>query len=257
VLGVHHAGTGAAVWVAVTASSPAVPALGISPLDPAAVAIGGLVTAGAALLPDADHPSATISYAVPVLGRTAARAVSAASGGHRNGTHSAIAAVAVVWLAWWLTTESGLVDASPLSAYTLCAGAAAAALLAFAVKVLRIVRRWGSAWLIGIASSALITLLLPAQWAWLPWAIAIGWVAHLAGDLLTTGGLPLLWPLPVGAPRFIRRVPLLNEVWSRGGYVALPVLGLTGSWRETWLAAPLTLYALYGVVASAIVAVLP
>jgi inner membrane protein len=44
-------------------------------------------------------------------------------------------------------------------------------------------------------------------------AVVVGYAAHLAGDFLTGNGIPLLWPL-------VRR---------RQG---LPVLGLTGGWRE-------------------------
>lgn len=251
-LGVHHAGTGAAAWVAVTATSPLVPALGIAPMPPEAVALGGLVAAGAALLPDADHPSATIAYSIPGAGKLVTSAVGAASGGHRHGTHSGISAVLVFVLAWWLTAVSGLVNDSYLSTYVVASGIAAMALLAFATKVLRIVRSWAMAWLIGAIIAAFVTLVLPAQWAWLPWAVAIGWVVHMAGDFLTTGGLPLLWPLKVKPPKAWAKTPLLGNIWTAGGYFALPVLGNTGSWREMFLAVPLTLYGLYGMVVSAL-----
>lgn len=268
-MGVHHAGTGAAAWVAITATTPLVkitafghallvpliPTFGIMPLDPISVAIGGLVAAGAALLPDADHPNATIAYSVPGVGKALTAAVGAAAGGHRHGTHSGISAIIVILLAWLLADVSGLANSDPWSPYVIAAGAVAAAMLTFAVKVLRIVRTWGVAWVFGIGSSLIVTALLPEQWVWLPWAIAIGWVTHMAGDFLTVGGLPLTWPKNIKPPLWVQKVPLLNRIWMKNGYWAAPILGLTGSWRETMLAAPLTVYGFWGIIVSALMAI--
>lgn len=254
-LGAHHAGTGAAVWVAATAANPIIPALGLAPLAPEQVAIGGLVAAGAALLPDADHPSATIAYSFPGA-KLVTGAVGAAAGGHRHGTHSLVAAIGVVILAWWLTAFSGWVNAEHLSTYVVACGAVAVATFAWATKVLKIVRSWLMAWVTGLALSAFVTLVVPSVWAALPAAIATGWVVHLAGDILTTGGLPLTWPFSVKPPKAWTNLPILSNVWTRGGYFALPILGNTGSWRELALATPLTLYAMYGMAVSAL-AILP
>jgi hypothetical protein len=266
-MGAHHAGTGAAAWIALTATSPVItqlsilgasipvsliPSFSAMPMAPAAVAIGGLVAAGAALLPDADHHNATIAYSIPGVGKAVATAVGAASGGHRHGTHSGLSAIVVILLAWLLTTIPGIVNADHLSPYVVICGVVAAAMLCFALKVLKIVCSWGMAWLVGIISSALITLLLPEQWAWLPWAIAVGWVTHMAGDFLTVGGLPLTWPKNLKPPAAVTAMPVLKNIWMKNGYWAMPILGLTGSWRETMLATPLTLYGLYGIVVSAL-----
>lgn len=251
-LGVHHAGTGAAAWVAVTAAHPLIPSLSVMPLPAAAVALGGIVTAGAALAPDADHPSATISYSIPGIGKAVTSAIGAASGGHRHGTHSGLSAIVVLLAAWWITGYSGLVNADYLSAYVVLCGLIAAAFLTFAVKVLKVVRSWGVAWVTGIGLSALVTFVYPDMWAWLPWSVAVGWVTHLAGDFLTTGGLPLTWPWKARAPKAFKGVPVLGNVWTQGGYFALPILGNTGSVRETLLAVPLTLYGAYGIFVSAL-----
>lgn len=265
-MGAHHAGTGAAAWVALTATSPVItelqilgsevdvhliPALSLMPMDPAAVAIGGLVAAGAALLPDADHHNATIAYSIPGVGKAVATAVGAASGGHRHGTHSGLSAIIVILLAAVLTNVPGIVNTDPMSPYVLISGIIAAAMLCFALKVLKIVRTWGMAWLVGIASSAAITFLLPDQWSWLPWAIAVGWVTHMAGDFLTVGGLPLTWPKNFKPPVGVTATPILKNIWMKNGYWSFPILGLTGSVRESMLAVPLTLYGLFGIVASA------
>jgi len=266
-MGAHHAGTGAAAWVALTATSPIItklniagatigipliPAFSVMPMEPAAVAIGGLVAAGAALLPDADHPNATIAYSIPGVGKAVTSAVGAAAGGHRHGTHSGLSAIAVVLLAAVLTNVPGIVTTDSMSPYVLICGIIAAAMLCFALKVLKIVRKWGMAWLVGIVSSAAITFLIPDQWSWLPWAIAVGWVTHMAGDFLTVGGLPLTWPKNFRPPQAIQHTPILKRIWMKNGYWAAPILGLTGSWRESMLAIPLTMYGMWGIVVSAL-----
>lgn len=245
-MGAHHAVSGAAAWVAVTSTAAQLPALGWYPLDPPGIAIGAVVCAGAALLPDADHHDATIAHALPVVGAAATAVVGVASGGHRNGTHSGISAVLVVALALFLGA-SGWLGGGWGSPANIAAGVAAATMLAFSLKVLTIVPNWVLAWAAGLAIAASISWFAPEQWAWLPMCVAVGWIVHLAGDFLTVGGLPLFWPFNPGAPRVLRRIPLLRELWSRGGYFALPVLGTTGSWREWLLMVPTALYALAGV----------
>ncbi|MFO7691380.1 MAG: metal-dependent hydrolase, partial [Cryobacterium sp.] len=74
-----------------------------------------------------------------------------------------------------------------------------------------------------------------------------GYAMHLVGDLLTTRGLPLFWPIMPRPPRNWARVPLLEAVWTSGGYVAVPVLGNAGSVREWLLLIPVTAYVGYGV----------
>ncbi len=244
-MGVHHAVSGAAAWIAVTSVSHAIPAWGFYPLSGGQVALGALICAGAALLPDADHPNATIAHSVPVAGKAVTSLVAATSGGHRHGTHSGLSAVVAI-IACFIFPWFGLVTTTPMSPYVIGAGVVAAALLAFAVKVLKIVRSWFVAWLTGIAISAAITWFMPAQWVWLPAAVAIGWVTHLVGDFLTVGGLPIFWPLKPRPPKGWGNSPL----WSNGGYFSLPLLGRAGSWREWVLAIPLWLYAVYGIAVS-------
>lgn len=245
-MGAHHAACGAAAWVTLSATSHLIPSLGWMPQAPGAVALGAIVCAGAALLPDADHPSATIAHSVPIAGKIVTSAIASAAGGHRHGTHSGISALAVTALAL-LFTLLGWADTSRGSAYIVGAGIVAAILLAFATKVLKIVRSWGVAWASGAAIAGPVTWFAPTQWAWLPAAIAIGWVVHMAGDFLTTGGLPLFWPLKPKPPKSWADAPILGRLWTRGGYFALPILGNAGSWREWLLVIPIWGYALYGI----------
>src|SRR5699024_2616471 len=74
---------------------------------------------------------------------------------------------------------------------------------------------------------------------WLPAAVAVGALAHLVGDLLTTDGIPFpTWPLTIKPPR-----RLASLLWQRSGDVAVPVLGDAGSAREWLLCTELTGYA--------------
>ncbi|MGI9823962.1 metal-dependent hydrolase [Agromyces sp. Marseille-Q5079] len=243
-MGITHATSGAATWLVVTSTMPFV-GLGVYPLDPVGVLAGTAVAAGAALLPDADHHSATIAHSVPVLGRLVTRAIGSLSGGHRQGAHSAIAVLVVAVLAWALTLVTFEVEGGGTIA--IGAGIGTAVLTCFGLKARDYVRTWLTAWVLGAAFGAAIVVFAPEQVAWFPLAVTLGFVAHLAGDFLTTGGLPgLIWPQVFRPPERWRDTPVVNRVWLASGHVALPLLGDTGSFREALLGAALGLYCLAG-----------
>ncbi|KRE29547.1 metal-dependent hydrolase [Agromyces sp. Soil535] len=243
-MGVTHATSGAAAWIAITGAMPIL-SLGAYPLDPVGVLAGAAVCAGAALLPDADHHSATIAQAVPILGRMTAATVETLSGGHRHGAHSPIGAAIVVAGAWALTLLT--LPTEELGTIAIGAGVGAAALTCFGLKARDFVRTWAAAWVLGALLGAFIVVFAPEQVAWFPLAVMVGFVAHLAGDFLTTGGLPgLFWPWVPRPPEPFRLVPVLNRLWQPNGYVALPLLGDTGSFREAMFGVVLGLYCLAG-----------
>ncbi|WP_394552468.1 metal-dependent hydrolase [Agromyces sp. MMS24-JH15] len=249
-LGVNHATSGAAAWIALTGAMPLL-TTGAYPLDPIGVLAGATVCAGAALLPDADHHGATISRAVPVLGRLTAEVVETVSGGHRHGAHSLLAAVLVAAGASALGLAT--LDVDGLGAVAVGAGIGTTALTAFGVKARGFVRSWWAAWALGFALGMCIVVFAPEQFGWFPLAVTLGFLAHLAGDLLTTGGLPgLFWPWVPRPPEFVADLPVVNQVWRPNGFVALPILGDTGSWRERALGAVLALYAAVGTTAELI-----
>ena len=243
-MGPHHAMTGAAAWIAVTATAGH--GLGLYPVTPMGTLTGALLCAGAALLADADHTSATISRSIPILGRLVTSGLSRASGGHRHGLHSVLAVfcawllatalVRLVWQpAWW---------PEPIGVGVALMSAAA---ITFAVKALGLARgSWALAWLIGVALATIITLYAPGQWDWFVVCFTLGYGIHLLGDLLTDRGLPLFWPFLPRPPRAWSRVPLLDALWSTGGNVAVPVLGNAGSIREWLVLIPVTAYVGYG-----------
>ncbi|WP_169513990.1 metal-dependent hydrolase [Agromyces subbeticus] len=242
----NHATSGAAVWVAVTGAMPYL-TTGAYPLTPVSVIAGACVCAGAALLPDADHHNATIAHSVPVLGRVAAGAVGGISGGHRHGAHSLVAAAIVGVGAWALTFLTVTWDV--IGTISLGTAIGSAALICFALKVRGLVKSWLKAWIVGAVFGLLIAMFVPASVVWFPIAVVLGFVAHLGGDFLTTGGLPgLLWPIKPRPPKALQKMPIISSIWMPNGYVALPLLGNTGSAREMILGFALALYVLYGAI---------
>jgi membrane-bound metal-dependent hydrolase YbcI (DUF457 family) len=249
VMGINHATSGAAVWFGATA---ALPWLGtdLYPLEPMGVIAGALVCAGAALLPDADHHSGTISHSVPVLGKLATNAVEEASGGHRHGAHTLLAGVLVTVLAVFIGRVTAVLPV--LGTVPIGPAVATTALICFALKARDLVPRWSTAWLLGLVAAIAVLVFSPDSHAWFPVAVGLGFVTHIAGDMLTVEGVPsLLWPIQVKPPRSWSRTPGLKAIWKRNGFIAIPVLGHAGSAREHALGVVLGIYCLYAIVAVA------
>ena len=243
VMGVNHATSGAAVWLAATASLPVL-GTDLFPLAPMGVVAGSLVCAGAALLPDADHHSGTIAHSVPVVGRVVARFLGEASGGHRHGAHTVLSALVVTLLSVLLGQLTAVLPV--LGRVPLGPALATIPLICFAVKARDYVKRWTTAWLIGLASGAVVLVFAPDTAVWFPIAVGVGFLTHLAGDLLTVEGIPSpTWPAQPRPPKAWARTPVLNAVWKRNGYIAVPLLGHAGSVREILLGAVLGVYCAY------------
>ncbi|WP_283526700.1 metal-dependent hydrolase [Arthrobacter antibioticus] len=265
-MGAHHAASGAALWLALTTHFevrlsglsqllPAVPehlSIGMGILDPtpAGVVVGALVTAGAGLVPDADHRNATIAKSLPPLSNIVCRKIGTISGGHRHGTHSilglaffiSIAALAGMWtieLANFGTIYPG-------------AGLLAVLLASFAAKALKIIpdtmRKFP--WVLGIAVGVFVMMFAPQEPYWLPLTMALGVGIHIIGDMLTTGGCNLIWPLRIRPPSALRGVALVNIFWRPGGSFAVPILGNAGSIREWLVLVPVSGYVIWAIAAT-------
>ncbi|AUZ88553.1 hydrolase [Arthrobacter agilis] len=259
-MGAHHAACGAAAWVAATTRIDVHPGLllsalpesvtlgfGLLDVSPVGVVTGALVTAGAALLPDADHHSATIAHSLPPLSNLFCAGVGAISGGHRLGTHSllgvaAFVAVAFVAGLWTVgTTDFGTIYPG--------AGLLTVLLVSFAAKALKIIpdsmRR--SPWAVGLTAGAFVTAFAPEEQFWFPLAVGIGVVVHILGDMLTTGGCNPVYPFRIRRPRSLAGLPVIAQVWRPNGNIAVPLLGNAGSVREWCLLVPVSLYAVGGI----------
>lgn len=237
-MGPSHATCGVAAWLLLSCSDVG-ESLGVGiGAHPAAAAAGALVAGGAALLPDADHHSASVSRSLPPVSRWICSLVAAVSGGHRGVTHSLFAlvvtTVGAAALGHWI------VDVPRVGPVQVGVVALAVYLISLALAAVGIARGPRSAWPLSLGAALWVGVNAPTSWAWFAAAVGLGYAVHLAGDLLTEAGEKILWPVVVHRPRSLARVPVVNDVWRAGGAVAIPLLGDSGSWREKALVAGLT-----------------
>jgi membrane-bound metal-dependent hydrolase YbcI (DUF457 family) len=94
-------------------------------------------------------------------------------------------------------------------------------------------------WVVGIGLGVVVGLYPPAHEWWFAAAVGTGVVAHLAGDLVTTRGIHLLYPLRMP-------LPLPRAVYKNRSFLTVPLIGNAGSAAELALLAPITLFALTG-----------
>jgi len=177
--------------------------------------LGTALTAGAALLPDVDHPNGTIAHTYGPISHAFCKGVCRISGGHRHATHSFAFVAAVTygtwagehWLGRWFTL--GLVFL----------------LLSLAVRALHLcppgkgLHVWGTVTVLAAAGTFGMAHWISDKPAWLPFSVGLGALVHLFGDCLTDHGCRLFWPLQI-----------------RTG---VPLIARTGNKVETWVLSPL------------------
>lgn len=218
-MGRTHAVMGAALWLA--AAPSLADRLG-QELSGGSLALSTFAASGAALLPDLDHPRATLARTLgPVTGNLA-RAVAALAGGHRKGTHCLMACVAVGAVTGLLRVKTGTVGM-----------VAILFLLAYVAMLTLGLAAWKgrpAGDVILVAQATVVTgaggFVCRGDWWWMTWAVGGGMLIHILGDMCTLGGVPLFLP-------FSRR------------RICLPVMGRTGSVPESVVAA--TGFAAFGV----------
>ncbi|WP_067895752.1 metal-dependent hydrolase [Nocardia vaccinii] len=218
-LGHSHATSGALAWAGAAAALPlsilTFPAIQAGHIGTVDLVMGTFLTAGAALLPDADHPSGTISHVLGPISHMACKVISEVSGGHRHATHSFAFVIAVTagtwagehWLRRWFTL--GLVFF----------------LLALAVRALNLCpsghgfRSYSTIIILAAAGTFAMDQWIADKPSWLPFAVGLGSLAHLAGDCLTDRGCRLFWPFTLRT--------------------CVPIVDRTGNKVETWILSPL------------------
>jgi membrane-bound metal-dependent hydrolase YbcI (DUF457 family) len=144
---------------------------------------------GMAMLPDLDHSGSTVSDMWGPVTDVPSGAIGRLAQGHRWGTHDAVLAP-VAFGALALAAANAFWSSLLLMA--LAIGLALRALhfvipgRAENTVVGNLVLSWGAAWLL---------LDHMPQPAWLPWAVALGVLTHIAGDAITKQGVPvpLIW----------------------------------------------------------------
>ncbi|MBA2894467.1 metal-dependent hydrolase [Nonomuraea soli] len=199
-MGHSHAMTGAIAWLGLAPALAALPLLaeeskyfetGImaTALTPTELIAGALVCAGAAMLPDLDHPSATIAQTFGPITWALSKVVAWLTGGHRGMTHSLVFAVLMGFGAHWLA------DAYPIGRDILVILMVGLALRAIGIGVPG--NKWGSMMVnIGLTAGIYVVFMsLGVGYAWLGLAIGLGCLIHVVGDCMTERGCPVLWPM--------------------------------------------------------------
>ena len=232
-MGPSHALSGASAWLAGSWALDHYAGYGQSPL---AVAVGATVCAGAALLPDLDlsgkvtrnQGGATVARTFGVFSLFAAEVIEKVSlgiytatklrrdprrtNGHRTFTHTLPFAGLVGWGTTALCGHYG--KWAVVGIMFFMAGLALRGLF----------DRWAerAGWLIVMLSAAALAWLtaahLPGERGYplLGFAVGVGCVIHLFGDMITKSGVPLLWPIPLNG-RMWRMIAVPNGIAIRAG----------------------------------------
>lgn len=164
-MGHAHATTGAAVGVLTSAAAPLVGA-------PAPVWAAAIVAAS--ILPDVDHPGATLARAWGPVSQVPARVLSPLLGGHRGVTHHGLA-----WIGFAVVVAAA--STHPVASAVVFAALTGAALAAAGAVVARV------PWPVNLVSSAAAGWAAwTGGWPLLPLAapVALGVLVHLLGDTI-------------------------------------------------------------------------
>jgi membrane-bound metal-dependent hydrolase YbcI (DUF457 family) len=149
------------------------------------VTLAGL-TAGAAVLPDIDHPDATLAHCFGFLTKAFAWLVGKIAGGHRWGTHSVLGVAVFTGLAWaavYFRADPG-------------GRAGLLVLLSLIIAGGLYALRTGGHWADAIAVTAAIAMTVTGTGLGLvAIATGLGCATHVFGDGLTDEGVPLAYPL--------------------------------------------------------------
>jgi membrane-bound metal-dependent hydrolase YbcI (DUF457 family) len=192
---------------------------------PTQAVIGAIVVSSAALLPDIDHPQATVSRAVGPISRVVSLGIAKLAGGHRRGTHCLIGIGLLAAIAQGCVVHRhsllGMIVLSVILILTLAAG----------VRILRIPGLVDDlapipVVLVGVCMTNIDLTTVPV-------ALMIGCLAHSIGDSLTNSGWMPFWPLS--------EVRIKFGLFKTGGkfekLVVFPVLVVAAigmAWWKVW-----------------------
>lgn len=220
-MGRGHSASGLLASAAVTAAAP----LAGVHLSGWGVAAFTIAVAGASLIPDSDHPEGTIAFAFPPISKPFCEMVHRIFHGHRHGTHTLLFAPAVGLLTWLLLAIARPLHIDHHAVEPWIAGIMLYALAALGLRALHLAH--AGAHPLGVAIAVAAVHLDHGLAAWLPTAVTVGCLTHVAGDCLTVEGCPALWPLRP-----------MHE------HVRVPLLGHAGSTREAWMTPLMTIGAI-------------
>lgn len=179
--------------------------------------------AGAALIPDWDHRSSSVTLMWGPLSRVVHRLVNLVFRGHRGGTHDWLVAPPLfAGLAW-------LASLHPVSTGVAVAVAVGAALRALAFVIPGDnEKQWPVNLVVSAAAGYLVATHVGGYPWWLPVAYGLGVIAHIAGNAVTRASVP-------------RPLSWLDGSHPGDDYDDGPLV--TGAWYESWLVFPALLAA--------------
>lgn len=172
------------------------------------LATGMILCSGAGVTPDIDCANSTVARSLGFITRLFALLLTKVCGvKHRHGTHSLLGIGVFTAVAWALAYARNGIPPAPWVAWPdrVLLTLILTVILSSALCVIKIpaIRARGL-WAVGIPGDTgdLVALagaaaMVATGWGLvlLPAAVAIGCATHIAGDMLTDQGCPLLWPL--------------------------------------------------------------
>lgn len=154
-------------------------------LPPPQLAIFVGLTAGAAVLPDIDHPNSSLAHSFGFLTRGFAWLIGTISGGHRHLTHAVLGVAGFTALAWEGVRHrhdtGGKIGLAVLLALIIASGLYALSVNGHGADVLAI-------------AGAIAMVATSTGLARVAMAVGLGCATHVVGDMLTEEGCPLLYP---------------------------------------------------------------
>jgi membrane-bound metal-dependent hydrolase YbcI (DUF457 family) len=225
VLGRDHALSGALIFAAL---APEMHVTG------GYLATGVVLSAGAGVLPDIDHPDSSMALSFGFLTNSFSWLVEHVSGGHRHLTHAILGViiahrgrVAAYWYQLVYRIPRSRTSRSPGTWSRLASSSRCCTPALRALKVAH------HADLIAIAGAAATVytgadLIQLTQWhiPLIGLATALGCVAHIAGDELTHAGCPLLYPVSEHEFHLLPRPLEITTAKIAETYVIFPIVAI-------------------------------
>lgn len=253
-MGPSHAMSGAVAYLGIASYGGSIAGY-FATQDPAVLVMGTLVTAGAALAPDIDSHSSTITSSFGIFGKLGHQVVNALSltvyngtrtrydankgNGHRTFFHTTfLAIIAGIVVAFFsaLGGEVTILDkdytwgqvASILTMFIFTHLA-----LAGLFEPMRKARRKYGPYVMMLASLGItvtIAAFMPedSNYPWLGACVTLGWIMHLLGDMITKMGVPMAFPFKIRGKRWWDvTLPSAFRITAGGGFekgVIVPAL---------------------------------
>lgn len=207
--------------IALACAAPLTLALGHAMGATSVLAFAG-VAGGFGVLPDLDHPSATLARTLGPVTKAISEVVHKLAGGHRKGTHSLWFAAGMVALVTFLAGRFGLWAQAPVIFIGLF----------LALMLMRLAPGAGSGtgeivYAVEAAALTWVVIHFIPNLFWVPWAVGVGVIGHIIGDIITTAGVPVFYPL---LPKFKLRLPILGDTGSQRENIFAWLCGVTAIW---------------------------